>query len=245
MAFCITANAETTTDFSKYRDAGKLHVAKYDNYQCRGLRDFLQNTGSVYRMAYTGQKSLKSADEFSRDEALDTIRRINEQELPLPFNVNFLLEEGAKIRNKIFHHQYNDSEKYLDEIYSKCVAVLYKSAYGNNDNYDRKIDYSKGEDKIPRPKITKVEQVCDSKDFPALMEKARTNIREFASFRNLTTEKFLSKINYDSINRLAEDMLQAGLDDGLINTQFLWNVYNAPGKGLKVGHLKPRCSINQ
>jgi hypothetical protein len=245
IGFCITANAETTTDVSKYQEAGKLHVAKYDNYQCRGLRDFLQNTGSVYRMAYKGQKSLKSADEFSRNEAIDTIIRINKQELPLPFNASFLLEEGAKIRNKIFNDQYNDSQKYLDDAYSKCVSVLSKSAYSNSDNYDRKIDYSKGEDKIPRPKITKVEQVCDSKDFPELMAKARTNIKDFASARNLTTEKFLSKINYQSINRLAEDMLQAGLDEGLINVQFLLNVYNAPGRGLRVGHLKPRCPINQ
>ena len=133
----------------------------------------------------------------------------------------------------------------MDDAYSKCVSVLSKSAYSNSDNYDRKIDYSKGEDKIPRPKITKVEQVCDSKDFPELMAKARTNIKDFASARNLTTEKFLSKINYQSINRLAEDMLQAGLDEGLINVQFLLNVYNAPGRGLRVGHLKPRCPINQ
>ena len=79
------------------------------------------------------------------------------------------------------------------------------------------IDYSKGEDKVYRPKITKIEQVCDRKDFPELMEKARTNIKDFARDRNLTTEQFLSRSNYLSINRLAEDMLQAGLDDGLIN----------------------------
>lgn len=242
---CISANAKTMTDLSKGFENGRLHVEKYNNPQCRGLRDYLQNTGSTYTRAYEGKISLKVADTFAKSEAIDTIRRLTEQQLPLPFNASFLLEQSSKIQSKIFSNQYPNSDKNLDEIYNKCASALASSAYSNADNYDRAIDYSKGEDKIYRPKITKIEQVCDREDFPALMEKARTNIKEFAYFRKLSTEKFLSKVNYQSINRLAEDMLQAGLDNGLKNDQFLWNVYNAPNRGLKVGHLAPRCKINQ
>lgn len=242
---CISANAKTMTDASKGLENGRLHAEKYNNPQCRGLRNYLQNTGSTYQRAFKGQISLKVADRVAQSEAIDTVRRISEQGLPLPFNASFLIEQSSKMQNKIFNNEYPNSEKNLDEIYDKCASALANSAYSNADNYDRPIDYSKGEDKIYRPKITKIEQVCDRNDFPALMEKARTNIKEFAKFRNLTTEQFLSKINYKSINRLSEDMLQAGLDDGTINTQFLWNLYNAPTRGLKVGHLTPRCPINQ
>ena len=242
---CITANAETTTNQSKGFENGRLHVEKYNNPQCRALRNYLQNTSSIYQSAYKGQVSLKAADNSAKRNAIATIQRITDQGLPVPFTAIFLLQQSATIQTKIFNSQYSNLEKNLDEIYNKCVSALANSAYSNADNYDRAIDYSKGEDKIYRPKITKVEQVCDQEDFPALMEKARTNIKEFAYFRKLSTEKFLSRVNYQSINRLAEDMLQAGLDDGLINDQFLWDVYNAPKRGLKVGHLAPRCKINQ
>lgn len=241
----ISANAKTMADASKGFENGRSHLEKYNNPQCRGLRNFFQNTGSTYQRAFKGQISLKVADKAAQMEAIDTVRRISEQGLPLPFNASFLLEQSSKMQSKIFNNEYPNSDKNLDEIYNKCASTLANSAYSNADNYDRAIDYSKGEDKIYRPKITKIEQVCDREDFPALMQKARTNIEEFSYFRKLSTEKFLSQVNYKSINRLAEDMLQAGLDDGLINTQFLWNVYNAPKRGLKVGHLAPRCKINQ
>lgn len=241
---CISANAKTMTDLSRGFENGRLHVEKYNNPQCRGLRDYLQNTGSTYTRAYEGKISLKVADTFARSEAIDTIRRLTEQQLPLPFNASFLLEQSSQIQSKIFSNQYPNSDKNLDEIYNKCASALANSAYSNADNYDRAIDYSKGEDKIYRPKITKIEQVCDREDFPALMEKARGNIKDFASNRGQTTDQFLSAINYKSLNRLAEDMLQANLDDGTINLQFL--LYASGGvMGKRIGNQPPRCSINR
>ncbi|MDQ9827129.1 hypothetical protein RFZ44_28105, partial [Acinetobacter sp. 163] len=217
----MVVKAEEKFDLAKGYERGKAYYAKYDNPQCRGLRVFLQNTGSSYRMAYKGQKSLKSADDFTRYEAIETIRKITEQGLPLPFNMTDLIQQSSIVREKIFRNQYENSDQYLDSIYQKCITALNKSAYSNNDNYERVLDYSKGEDKIYRPKITKVEQVCDREDFPALMEKARGKIKEFALNRKQTTDQFLSTTNYKSLNRLAEDMLQANLDNGTINDQFL------------------------
>ena len=243
--FCISILAssftysESSRDMAHFQRLGALHVQKYSNQQCRALRDFAQNTISHYGRAYNGQQSLKKADENARFEAMEAVKTITEQNLPLPFNYQFLVEQSSIIRKGVFSGQLKDSEEYLDGIYNKCVSLLAKSEYSNSDNYDRVIDYSKGEDKVYRPKITKIEQVCDRKDFPELMEKARTNIKDFARDRNLTTEQFLSRSNYLSINRLAEDMLQAGLDDGLINIQYLWNLYNGPKRGLKTGHLQP------
>ncbi|WP_151801168.1 hypothetical protein [Acinetobacter bereziniae] len=240
----MVVKAEEKFDLAKGYEAGKAYYAKYDNPQCRGLRVFLQNTGSSYRMAYKGQKSLKSADDFTRYESIETIRKITEQGLPLPFNMADLIQQSSIVREKIFKNQYENSDQYLDSIYHKCITALNKSAYSNNDNYERVLDYSKGEDKIYRPKITKVEQVCDREDFPALMEKARGRIKDFASNRNQTTDQFLSAINYKSLNRLAEDMLQANLDDGTINHQFL--LYASGGiMGKRIGNLPPRCSINR
>ena len=105
---------------------------------------------------------------------MEAVKTITEQNLPLPFNYQFLVEQSSIIRKGVFSGQLKDSEEYLDGIYNKCVSLLAKSEYSNSDNYDRVIDYSKGEDKVYRPKITKIEQVCDRKDFPELMEKART-----------------------------------------------------------------------
>ena len=44
--------------FSGY-ELGKLHVQKYDNYQCRLLRNFVQNTYSSYKIKYKKQKNIK------------------------------------------------------------------------------------------------------------------------------------------------------------------------------------------
>lgn len=230
--------------FSGY-ELGKLHVQKYDNYQCRLLRNFVQNTSSSYEMAYKGQKTLKSADDYASYDALSTIKSISEKGLPSPFSYQYLTEQASIVRGRVFNNEIKDKTIYLDGVYEKCVKALNSMGYGNNDNYDRVIDYSKGEDKIKRPQITKIEQVCDRADFPELMEKARTNIKEFANFRKLSTEKFLVRSNYLTINRMAEDMLQAGLDQGTVNLQFLWDIYNAPKKGLTTGQLPPRCEINR
>ena len=45
---CISANAKTMTDLSKGFENGRLHVEKYNNPQCRGLRDYLQKAGIYY-----------------------------------------------------------------------------------------------------------------------------------------------------------------------------------------------------
>ncbi|MEQ1177188.1 hypothetical protein ABLB99_05270 [Acinetobacter nosocomialis] len=239
------AYSEQSNDMARFQKLGALHVQKYNNPQCRALRDFAQNTRSNYLRAYNGQQSLKKADENARYEAMEAIKTITEQDFPLPFNYQFLVEQSAVIRHGVFSGKLQDSEEYLDGIYSKCVSALAKSEYGNNDNYDRSINYSKNEDKIYRPRVTKIEQVCDRPDFPVLMEKARTNINDFAANQKMTTEQFLARSNYLSINRLAEDMLQAGLDDGVINLQFLLDLYHAPKRGLRTGHLQPRCAINR
>lgn len=241
---CSLSHAQNENKLSGF-ELGALYEKKYSNPQCRGLRGFTQNTANHYRRAYNGEISLKKADELVGYQATRTINRIKEQNIPLPFSYRYLMEEAAAIQTKIFNNQIKDSDQYLDAVYNKCVTILANSVYSNNDNYDRTVNYSKGEDKIPREKITKVEQVCDKPDFPALMEKARINIREFAGFRNLSTEKFLKRSNYSSLNRMAEDMLQAGLDHGTINQQFLWDIYNAPKRGLDTGHLPSRCAINR
>ncbi|PJG66024.1 hypothetical protein [Acinetobacter seifertii] len=188
---------------------------------------------------------MKKADENAHFEAVNAIKTIVEQDIPLPFNYQFLVEQSSVIRKGVFSGHLKNSEEYLDGVYNKCASLLAMSEYSNNDNYERVVDYSKGEDKRYHPKITKIEEVCDRADFPDVMEKARTNIKDFAKNKKLTTEQFLDRSNYLSINRLAEDMLQAGLDERLINIQFLLNLYNAPKLGLKTGHLQPRCIINR
>ncbi|QNX06605.1 hypothetical protein [Acinetobacter seifertii] len=239
------AHAEPSHDMARFQELGALHVQKYNNPQCRALRDFAQNTASHYRRAYNGQQSLKKADENAHFEAMNAIKTIVEQDIPLPFNYQFLVEQSSVIRKGVFSGHLKNSEEYLDGVYNKCASLLAMSEYSNNDNYERVVDYSKGEDKRYHPKITKIEEVCDRADFPDVMEKARTNIKDFAKNKKLTTEQFLDRSNYLSINRLAEDMLQAGLDERLINIQFLLNLYNAPKLGLKTGHLQPRCIINR
>ena len=132
---------------------------------------------------------------------------------------------------------------------STCVEKIEDSSVGANpnQNYDRAVNYSKGEDKIKHEKITKIEQVCDREDFPKIMEDARNSIKSFTSFLTpkMTVDEYLKHTHYKYINRLAEDMLQAGLDDGTINTQFLSTAYNFPRRSLNTGSLLPRCKINR
>ncbi|MEQ1269258.1 hypothetical protein ABLU20_18990, partial [Acinetobacter pittii] len=125
---CITANAKII-DAAKGLENGRLHVEKYNNPQCRGLRDYIQNSGSVYQRAYKGEISLKTADRFLQSEAIDTIQRLTKQGLPLPFNASFLLQQSSQIQSKVFSNQYDNSDENLDAIYNKCASSLAKSAY--------------------------------------------------------------------------------------------------------------------
>ncbi|MHA3055525.1 hypothetical protein E0H77_09565 [Acinetobacter sp. ANC 4633] len=251
LPLCLVSQFAFSKELAKMivYENGQTKTVYYDNTypQCVSFKFFIGNTISNYKGAYVGNQSLKKADENVSDNALDIINIVMKKNLPLPYSYSDLLKDAGDIKRIIFSKQEIKHEEYISNAYKKCVKVLIKNGYiGNsNNNYDQEVDYSKGQDRVEKIKITKVEQVCDSKDFPELMQRARIKIRRFSEFRKLTTEQFLLKINYKYINRLAEDMFQANLDDGTISDQFLWDVYNMPKRGLEVGNLPPRCAINQ
>ncbi len=58
----------------------------------------------------------------------------------------------------------------------------------------KKVNYSKGEDKIKKEKITKVSQLCGDPKFNEIMEGARSDIRSEAINRKYTIDNFIKKI---------------------------------------------------
>ena len=246
----LTSAKEIASAQLNHKD-GTSETIYYDNTypKCVSYKIFIGNTVGQYKGAYVGHQSLKKADENVSNMALDTFRSAQKEKLGFPYSLSNLMKDALDIKKIVFTGANPDSKKYSLKYYDNCVDKIVTSSVGANptQNYDRAVNYSKGEDKIKHEKITKVEQVCDREDFPKTMENARNSIRSFTSFLTpkMTVDEYLKYTNYKSINRLAEDMLQAGLDDGTINTQFLSSLYKFPRKGLSSGSLLPRCKINQ
>lgn len=247
----ILTNAKEIGTMTLHHKDGTSETIYYDNTypQCISYKIFIGNTVGQYKGAYVGYQSLKKADENVYSMALDTFSSVRKQNLTFPYSLSNLMSDANEIKRIIFKGTNLDSKTYSSKYYDNCVVKFEASSVGENpnQNYDREVNYSKGEDKIKREKITKIEQVCDREDFPKTMEDARNSIKSFTSFLTpkMTVDGYLKHTNYKYINRLAEDMLQAGLDDGTINTQFLSSLYKFPRRGLSSGSLLPRCKINQ
>lgn len=247
----VLANAKEMAPMKVYHNDGTSEIVYYDNTypQCVAYKNFIGNTSGQYKGAYLGYQSLKKADENVSTMALDTFRSAKKENLGFPYSLSNLMKDATDIKKIIFNGTNLDSNKYSLKFYDSCVEKIEDSSVGANpnQNYDRAVNYSKGEDKIKHEKITKIEQVCDREDFPKIMEDARNSIKSFTSFLTpkMTVDEYLKHTHYKYINRLAEDMLQAGLDDGTINTQFLSTAYNFPRRSLNTGSLLPRCKINR
>ena len=207
---------------------GQAKTIYYDNTypQCVSFKFFVGNTMSQYKGAYIGNQSLKKADENVSRNALSTVDTVLNKNLPLPYSPASLMKDAAAIKKIIFSGQEVDREAYISKAYDSCVNTLVKNGYSDNSNsnYDQKVNYSKGEDKIKKEKITKVSQLCGDPKFNEIMEGARSDIRLEAINRKYTIDNFIKKSGYASIDVMAEKMIQAQLN-GKIRQQFLYEVY--------------------
>lgn len=128
---------------------GTSKTVQYDNTypQCFTYSVFITRTISHYKSAYLVRMSLKKADENVSRTALNSIQTVIDKDLPLPFSYQSLMKEASLIKSQIFSKK-EVSERFMD-IHKECSESLSKNPLMNNSNYDKAIDYSKGEDKIP------------------------------------------------------------------------------------------------